>query len=115
MILAAACLEGTGNPSSEEWMASKGLTSCEAVLARLRNEGFRVGSHRAHQIDQDGSRIRSLLVSEMPPDFVRSLLLTPAASMDDALAQAPPDLPVNAPIGIMPLANATIPVLRRSQ
>jgi hypothetical protein len=43
---------------------------------------------------------------------VRRLLLTPVASLDEALRQALADLPPEARIGILPAANATVPVAR---
>jgi hypothetical protein len=39
------------------------------------------------------------------------LLLNPVANLDEALAIALKDLPPGARVGVMPLANSTIPVL----
>jgi nickel-dependent lactate racemase len=110
IILVAACPEGTGSDNYEAWM--KGLTSYEAVFERFQQEGFRVGPHKAFQIARDAARARVLLVSEMQAGFVRSLLLTPVVSLDQALSLALADLSPAARIGVMPLANATIPVLQ---
>jgi nickel-dependent lactate racemase len=107
IILAAACPEGTGSRSYEEWVA--GMASNEAVLERFQREGFRIGPHKAFQIARDASTRRVLLVSQMPSEFVRKLLLTPCASLESALALALKGLPPGARIGIMPWANATIP------
>ena len=109
IILAAACPEGTGSDKYKQWMA--GLTSYEAVFERFRQEGFRIGPHKAFQIARDAARARVLLVSEMEAGFVQRLLLTPATGLDQALSSAMVDLPPEARIGVMPLANATIPVL----
>jgi nickel-dependent lactate racemase len=109
IILAAACPEGTGSAAYEQWM--EGMASYGAVFERFEREGFRVGPHKAFQIARDASRVRVLLVSEMPPDFVRRLLLTPASSMEEALREVLGDLTPQARTGIMPLANATIPML----
>ncbi len=109
VILVAACPEGTGSASYERWMA--GMTSVPAVLERFAREEFRLGPHKAYQIARDAARVRVLLVSEMPPEFVRALLLEPAPSLDQALAQVLPGLPASARIGVMPAANATVPVL----
>jgi nickel-dependent lactate racemase len=109
IILAAACPEGTGSDKYEAWM--EGLTSFKAVFERFQREGFRIGPHKAFQIARDAARARVLLVSEMEAGFVRNLLLTPMAGLDQALSLALADLPPEARIGVMPLANATIPVL----
>jgi nickel-dependent lactate racemase len=111
IILAAACPEGTGSAKYEQWM--DGMTSYEAVFERFQREGFRIGPHKAFQIARDGARAQVLLVSEMSDDFVRSLLLTPVAGFDQALSLALADLPPEARIGVMPLANATIPIIMK--
>ncbi len=110
VILAAACPEGTGGASYEQWMLSEGMDSYEAVFARFRREGFRIGPHKAYQIARDAARARTFLVSEMPPDLVRRLLLTPA-SLEEAVVLALATLPPGARIGVMPLANVTVPIL----
>ncbi|MGD0260317.1 MAG: nickel-dependent lactate racemase [Verrucomicrobiota bacterium] len=107
IILVAACPEGTGSRSYEDWVA--GMASHEAVIERFKREGFRIGPHKAFQIARDASPRRVLLMSQMPSEFVRKLLLTPYASLESALALALKGLPPSARIGIMPWANATIP------
>lgn len=107
VILCASCPEGTGSLHYEEWIAGK--TSHAQVIETFKREGYRIGAHKAFQISRDASRERVLFVTEMPPAFVRKLLLTPYASIDDALAIALRDLPRDARIGILPYANATIP------
>jgi len=107
IILVAACPEGTGSRSYKDWVA--GMASHEAVIERFKREGFRIGPHKAFQIARDASPRRVLLMSQMPSEFVRKLLLTPYASLESALALALKGLPPSARIGIMPWANATIP------
>jgi nickel-dependent lactate racemase len=111
IIWAAACPEGTGSRKYEDWVQQ--VHSFEEVFARFRAEGFRIGPHKAFQIARDGSRVRLLFISEMDPAFARRLLLTPMPSLQAALDQALADLPPDARIGVMPMANATIPVLTR--
>ena len=109
VILVAACPEGTGSRHYEEWIADK--TSHAQVIETFKREGYRIGSHKAFQISRDASRERVLFVTDLPPDFVRRLLLTPCSSLDDALGIALRDLAPGARIGILPYANATIPVI----
>jgi nickel-dependent lactate racemase len=110
VVLCAACPEGTGSSHYEEWIAGK--TSHAQVIETFKREGYRIGAHKAFQISRDAIRERVLFVTEMKPAFVRQLLLTPHATIDKALAIALRDLPRDARIGILPYANATIPVLK---
>lgn len=109
VILVAACPEGAGSSKYEQWVLNR--TSHRDVFAQFAADGFRVGPHKAFQISRDADKVRVLLVSEMAADFVRGLLLTPAASLPAALSAALPNLPAGARVGVMPLANATIPAL----
>ncbi|MCI0708893.1 MAG: nickel-dependent lactate racemase [Chloroflexi bacterium] len=110
IILVAACPEGTGSKTYESWVTQ--MESHQAVLEKFAQDEFRLGRHKAFQISRDAVNRRVLLVSEMSPEFVRRLLLTPVASLQDGLAQALTDLPPTTRIGVMPAANATIPVLK---
>lgn len=109
VILVAACPEGTGSQKYEQWLFD-GVDSLQAVFDRFAREGFRIGPHKAYQLARDSVRARVLLVSDMPPDFVRKLLLTPA-TLDEALSVALADLRPGARVGIIPIANATVPRL----
>ncbi len=109
VILAAACPEGTGSKHYEEWIADK--TSHAQVIETFRQEGYRIGAHKAFQISRDASRERVLFVSEMPSEFARTLLLEPYLSVPAALTTALKDLAPDARIGLLPWANATIPVV----
>jgi nickel-dependent lactate racemase len=111
VALVAACPEGTGSASYEKWV--RGMASHAAVIERFRGEGFRIGPHKAFQIARDAARVRVLLVSQMPPDLVRELLLTPCGSVEEAVATALAGLAAGARIGVMPFGNGTIPVLIR--
>ncbi len=111
VILCAACPEGTGSLHYEEWIADK--TSHAQVIETFKREGYRIGAHKAFQISRDAIRERVLFVTEMEPGFVSKLLLQPCATIDDALSIALRDLPPNSRIGILPYANATIPILKK--
>ena len=113
IILVAACPEGTGSRSYEDWVA--GMGSHQDVLERFQREGFRIGPHKAFQIARDAAPRRVLMVTQMPPELVQRLLLTPCASLEAALEIALRGLPPAARIGIMPWANATIPTISRDK
>jgi nickel-dependent lactate racemase len=107
IILVAACPEGTGSRSYEDWVT--GMGSHEDVLERFQREGFRIGPHKAFQIARDAVGRCVLIVTQMAPELVEKLLLRYCASLNEALAFGLKHLPRGARIGIMPWANATIP------
>jgi lactate racemase len=114
VLLAAACPEGTGSQAYEAWVTAPGMDSRATVLARFAAEGYRIGPHKAFQIARDQSRVRLRLYSGMDPAFVRRLLIEPVDDFADAVARAVAALPSGSRIGVLPRANATIPVLRGS-
>jgi hypothetical protein len=91
------------------------MGSHQDVLERFQREGFRIGPHKAFQIARDAAPRRVLMVTQMPPELVQRLLLTPCASLEAALEIALRGLPPAARIGIMPWANATIPTISRDE
>ena len=113
MILCAACPEGSGNHDYETWMMHPQICTHADVFERFEREGFKVGRHKAMQVSRDAARIHTTLVSELDDDFVRALLLHPQPDLQTALDRALEQLPPSARIGIMPAANATIPVFAR--
>ncbi len=112
VILVSACPEGVGGKTYKNWMMHESMTSHEAVFERFQREGFQMGVHKAFLFSRDASRVRVLLVSKMDASLVKRFLLNPAASLDKALKTVLTDLSPEARIGVMPNANATIPVLK---
>ncbi|MDE2638234.1 MAG: nickel-dependent lactate racemase [Chloroflexota bacterium] len=112
LILCAACPEGSGNADYERWMADARLRSHADVFERFERDGFRVGRHKAWQVSRDAARIHTALVSELDADFARGLLFEPQPDLQSAIDAALAALPAGALIGVMPAANATIPVLQ---
>lgn len=111
LILCAACPEGSGNREYEDWMRHSRIRSHADVFERFAQAGFRVGRHKAFQISRDASRLRVALVSELEADLARMLLLPPCEDLQSAIDHALDQLPENARIGLMPAANATMPVV----
>jgi lactate racemase len=109
VILCAACPEGSGSAKYENWM--QGKTSYQQVFEQFAAEGFHVGAHKAFQIARDASPYFVQIISHMSPDFVRYLLLNPVPDLQTAVDNALQNLPHDARVGIMPFANATIPML----
>ncbi|NPV85165.1 MAG: nickel-dependent lactate racemase [Anaerolineae bacterium] len=112
IILAAACPEGSGSQSFEQFM--QGISSCEEVFAKFEREGFKIGPHKAFQIARIASKKHILLISQLPPAMVRGWLMIPQADSHSAIQSAMQLLPNIAKIAIMPRATNTIPRLRKS-
>lgn len=112
VIVVAACPEGTGSIHYEKWVTQR--HSFQQVFNDFKAEGFRIGPHKAFQIARDASKVRLLFYSDMAPEFVRQLLMTPVESLQKALEIALADLPGNPRIGIMPNAASTIPFIVQS-
>ena len=94
-------------------MRQPGMDSHAAVLEAFAREGFQVGRHKAFQVSRDAGRIHTALVSDMDDELARALLLNPAQSLQAAIDEALAELPGEARVGLMPAANATMPVLLR--
>jgi lactate racemase len=110
ILLLAACAEGVGSAGYERFM--EGITSFEQVFARFKAQGFQVGPHKAFQIARDASRVHIIILSEMDPDKVKSLLLTPAHDINQVIPEILQTLPPNPRIAVMPIGPITIPVIK---
>ena len=108
-ILAAECREGIGSQGYEQFM--EGLPSFEAVFDKFRQQGFRVGPHKAFQFARDASRMQVMLVSNIPEAKVKALLLTPHPSLQTAVDQSLEKLGSEARIAVLPIATITVPSL----
>jgi lactate racemase len=112
VILLAACSEGIGSTGYEQFM--EGLTTFAQVFNKFKEQGFKVGPHKAFQIARDASRVNIILVSQIDPNLVRRLLLTPFYDLNSAIEYARSLLPADAATAIMPIAVITIPVLNKN-
>jgi nickel-dependent lactate racemase len=107
VILAAACPEGSGSRSYEQFM--DGISSHEAVFEKFTREGFHIGPHKAFQIAREAVRLRILLVSEMPNELTKRLLLFSTDDLQKAFSLATERSNDNLRIAILPRATNTIP------
>jgi lactate racemase len=113
IILVAACEDGIGSAGYAAFMARE-FQSHAAVMAQFVQEPFKIGAHKAYIFGRDAVRVEAIwVVSEIPDAQVRPLLLKPA-SLEEAIVAAVAPLPPTARVGVMPYANATIPVLREA-
>lgn len=107
VILIGACSEGLGSAKFEEWLT--GAKTSHELVERIAVD-FQLGGHKAAAICMMLDRVNIDLVSEMDPDFVRSIFLNPQpsaqAAFDAALEKYGPEASVIA----MPFGGATLPV-----
>jgi nickel-dependent lactate racemase len=85
IVLVARCREGFGQDVFEEWM--RGMGSPEVLVERIQR-GFVLGGHKAAAIAGLLERAEVYLVSEFPDEVVRSMCMTPFASVDAAVSAA---------------------------
>ncbi len=109
IILIGACQEGMGSKTFEEWF--RAAPTAQSMIDRIHRE-FRLGGHKAAAIAMVLENANIDLVSEMEPDFVRSLFLTPQASAQEAFDAAMTKYGENATVIAMPFGGATLPGLK---
>jgi nickel-dependent lactate racemase len=109
ILLAAACEEGIGSPEYEIFMQD--VYSLDDSIAKFSEQVFSIGPHKAFQIARIAKDHPILLLSLLPPERVRQLLLTPVNSIEDGLFQANKmDNRIHS-IAVLPYAVSTIPII----
>ena len=106
IILIGSCKEGLGEKCFEEWMTQS--PSPEYMIERIRKD-FQLGGHKAAAIAMVLQDADIYLVSDLTPDFVKSIFLTPYGSAQQALDAAFAKLGANATVLAMPYGGSTLP------
>ncbi|ABB14055.1 nickel-dependent lactate racemase [Carboxydothermus hydrogenoformans] len=106
IILVAACSEGFGEKVFEDWMLS--VSRPEDLINRIK-ERFQLGGHKAAAIAMVLREAEIFLVSELNPDIVRQIFLTPFTSLEQALARAFEKKGPSAKVYVIPYGGATLP------
>ena len=109
IILIGSCKEGLGERVFEEWMTKS--PSPEAMIDRIGHD-FQLGGHKAAAIAMTLQKADIYLVSEMEPEFVRSLFLTPMPDAQTALDRAFEKLGSDATVLAMPYGGSTLPQIQ---
>lgn len=109
IILTGSCREGLGEKTFEQWLTS--APDPHFLIERIERE-FRLGGHKAAAIAMVLERSEIYLVSEMAPDFVRSLFMTPFATVEEAYAAARTKLGQDAKVILMPYGGSTLPKIK---
>ena len=106
IILVGSCKEGLGEKTFEEWLTS--APDPHSLIDRIERE-FKLGGHKAAAIAMVQEKVDIYLVSEMEPDFVRSLFMTPFVSVEEAYTAAKKKLGADASVILMPYGGSTLP------
>lgn len=107
IILIGACPEGLGSRTFEKWLTE--AESPSAMIERVHTK-FELGGHKAAAIAMVLENAHIDLVSEMAPDFVRSIFLNPRKSAQEALDAAFEKYGPDATVLAMPYGGATLPI-----
>ena len=108
IILMGACPEGFGSAKFESWLTQ--APTAHSMVERIGRE-FQLGGHKAAAIGMVLENASIDFISEMDPDLVRSIFLTPRASAQDALDIALTKYGSQATVIAMPFGGATLPIL----
>lgn len=106
IILIGSCGEGLGERVFEQWMTQS--ESPDAMIERIGHD-FQLGGHKAAAIALTLKKADIYLVSDLAPDFVRSIFLTPQPSVQEALDRAFERLGPDAAVLAMPCGGSTLP------
>lgn len=106
MILLAQCRDGYGNATFFNWFRYRELAEFEA---RLRQH-YEINGQTAYSTLQKVQRFRVILVSELPPEEVRTMGMTPTRTLDEALEQAREMLPADFSAYVIPEGGTVLPV-----
>ncbi|MDP3386449.1 MAG: nickel-dependent lactate racemase [Eubacteriales bacterium] len=107
IIWCASAAEGFGESNFEKWMIEK---SPNEMIEELRRK-FVLGAHKAAFIAMTLQKAQIYLVSELDPELVKKINMTPFESVQEALDHAIDTLGSNSKVIIMPEAGSTLPVL----
>ena len=110
IILMGACPEGLGSQTFEQWLLS--ADTPESMIQRI-HQHFQLGGHKAAAIAMVLQNAAIDLVSDMEPDFVRSIFLNPRKNAQEALDAALEKYGENATVLAMPYGGSTLPILEK--
>lgn len=113
VILLARCPEGTGSAVYEEWaLRHRGVEALRSALL----ENFVIGGHKAFAVARSLSRAaRVFLVSALPAGLARDLGFVPAATLEEAVAEAYRERTGDVRTYVMPQGSLTVPVAARGR
>ena len=106
IILVGSCKEGLGEKTFEQWLTE--AKKPQDLIDRVKAD-FKLGGHKAAAIAMVMARAKIFLVSDMEPDFVRSLFMEPYATVQEAFDAALKEKGEDASVIVMPYGGSTLP------
>ncbi len=106
IVWLASCSEGLGEKHFEEWMT--GHAKSKDMIEHIRRD-FVLGGHKAAAIAMVLEKARIFLVSDLDPDFVRSIFLEPFTGAQEAFDAAFAEAGSDASVILMPYGGSTLP------
>jgi len=115
LIVPARCEEGAGEGVGEQrfFEAMRDAPDVQAILCDARENGYPPGQQRAFVMAKVLEEAHVIIVGAQCPDVVSACKMTPAVSMDEALAMASDELGSDLDVLIVPHALLTLPVVKR--
>jgi len=115
LIVPARCQEGAGAGVGEQRFlaAMRDAPDVQAILCDARAHGYPPGQQRAFVMAKVLEEARVVIVGSECPDVVANCKMTPAATMEEALALAASELGSDLDVLIVPHALLTLPVVRK--
>lgn len=108
IILVGSCKEGLGEHVFEEWMTHS--PSAHSMIERIQKD-FQLGGHKAAAIAMVLEDASVYLVSELEPEFVKKMFLTPFGDVQTAFDAALNVCGPGAGVLVMPYGGSTLPLL----
>ncbi len=102
----ASAKEGLGERVFEKWMT--GHKKASDMIGHISRE-FQLGGHKAAAIAMVLKKVGIVLYSDLDPDFIRSVHLTPCADPQAALDEALERYGKDASVIVMPYGGSTLP------
>lgn len=107
VIIVAECREGLGSQALETFI--KDVRTIPEIYEKFNKMGFVIGAHKAVQIARQLETHQIILVSTIKPEAVKSVLVTPAASIPEAIEIASRNLGKKPVIAVLPYATGVFP------
>ena len=113
LIIPARCEEGAGDGVGEQRFlaAMRNAPDVQSILDDARQHGYPPGQQRAFVMAKVLEQARVVIVGSENPDVVTACKMTPAATMEEALALAARELRPNLDVLVVPHALLTLPVV----
>ena len=106
VIWVASAKEGLGEGVFERWMTT--FATPHDMVEELQ-KNFQLGGHKAAAIAMILEKSRIFLVSELEPDFVKSIFFEPFNTVQEALEEAFAIKGTDASVIVMPYGGSTLP------